>query len=653
MLGSDLAKDMMLNALKAYKVVMEDKNYLAAEDVADALAARDDIDCVIISEFACRSGDGERERVISVIRGADSLVRILFCVKGEQVDRDFQRFCFKLNVTDIFDTKQRRRGENPTVDMPAIVTAIRKGRHKPPEQQPKRPGNFKRSWASNRGIGERPADKPKPSPATAAPDIPAAGQAESAAADTPGETEALLTEKDALIAEKEAALSRAEEALKVTKGEAAELKKEIMKYRDALLKERRENTELKASLQDSARSPDNIAADELADKEREIERLSEDMRQLREETEKLRGERASMDAELSALRGEAAKAAADLGGKAAEIGALETRLAELPGLEAELALAMAELASLKENPQGGAPGAEEQLEESEREILRLTEEIRRAREDAEALRVQGAGMREELSALRGEAAKAAADICGKDAAIRALEARIAGLSGIEAALASAQAELSVLKENPQGGAPEDAAAYPPVILRASKQPNLIVGVFNVTRGAGSSTMAYGLAFEGARRGIPSALIPMDGSGDFKAVKGGKRLMVMENAEGGILTAISAGAKLIVLDFGLLLDLDSGGNPIENSSPKQELFGLLSQCHAVFGMCLSAPWHRQKARYFMQMNPEPVFVADKGWHRNIPDRASLTPEVILDSFFPVAKEAAKNTSSPGRERKVRA
>lgn len=168
-------------------------------------------------------------------------------------------------------------------------------------------------------------------------------------------------------------------------------------------------------------------------------------------------------------------------------------------------------------------------------------------------------------------------------------------------------------------------------------PGRMIGVFNVCRGAGASTMALSIAAEAARRGINTFLVGADGTDDFKHAKKVKKLAISykpDAFEEALMSVLNGETKLVVVDFGLLLDIDCEGNVYDELTSKTATFERLAKCSAIFGMGHSAPWHFKKIRCLEKQleQHQPTFITDCKETKNIPSRDELTPEAIVDRLF---------------------
>jgi len=128
----------------------------------------------------------------------------------------------------------------------------------------------------------------------------------------------------------------------------------------------------------------------------------------------------------------------------------------------------------------------------------------------------------------------------------------------------------------------------------------IIGVFNVCRGAGATTMAVELAKESGKRGTRVYVIAADGSDDLEYSKVNQKNVRMStdpDVDAALLDAMCYGTQLIIFDFGLLLESDRHGNITTDLTKVKKTANRLATCKLRIAMCLSANWHLTKLTPF--------------------------------------------------------
>lgn len=547
MLGDSHTVSRLVPIFSKYKVLLEDRNYLTAADIADALTKREDIDCVIIAESACHKAIDGREGVIRDIRNASETVRILFFLSKPDLDRAFQKYCMSKNVPDLFIPDK-----DGNMNMPDIARTLQKGRLKPQDAKASKHPSAGRRWPKKQ--------PPSPAPVTVV-------QTEQSAAPTP-DAPPLSVPSQSSNPSLETAST---EAVSSPLPEAP--------------------TVIHNRKQGAVRKMVRIPVERIVKKQIEVPVIREV--EERVEVEQIVPKRV----EVPVIREVEERV---------EVEQIVPKRVEVPVTKYVDELVEVEVL---------VPRIKKVIRLRVEKIVTKRVEIPVIREVEERVEV------EQIVTKRVEVP-----------VIREVEERVE-VEQIITNRVEVPVERVVTIEIPK----EQDIPQPPPPMRGVPA-NVIIGVFNVSRGAGASSMALALAKEGARRKLRSFLIGLDGSGDYKTIKSpDRRLTILDGEENGILSAVSAGARLIVLDFGQIVELDSFGELKPETVLNHSLFSQLSQCHIVYGMCLSAPWHRLKVEYFTQMNPRPQFIADQSWHKNIANRRDMTPEAILDLIFPLQKQ----------------
>ena len=140
---------------------------------------------------------------------------------------------------------------------------------------------------------------------------------------------------------------------------------------------------------------------------------------------------------------------------------------------------------------------------------------------------------------------------------------------------------------------------------------VIIGVYNICRGVGATTMAAELAKEAGGRGLNVYLIAADGRDDLVYVKHKNiRISVDTNLDAVLMDAMCSGAHLIIIDFGLLLEVNRHGETESDLSSKIKLFNIAGNCNMRIAMCHSVEWHAVKllpfaAGTFPKLTPSQV------------------------------------------------
>jgi hypothetical protein len=162
----------------------------------------------------------------------------------------------------------------------------------------------------------------------------------------------------------------------------------------------------------------------------------------------------------------------------------------------------------------------------------------------------------------------------------------------------------VERDSSVSGASSDCEIYVP-----EPTGTVIIGVFNICRGAGATTMAVELAKESSKRGTRVYVIAADGSDDLEYSKVHHRNIRMStnvDVDAALLDAMCCGTQLIIFDFGLLLESDRHGNIVTDLTKVKKKADRLSTCKLKIAMCLSAPWHLTKLMpYTCGQNPKIV------------------------------------------------
>ncbi len=485
MLGDAHVLERLSAMLQKYKVELEQKNYMTADDVGDALKTRTDITSVIVAERACEYAIGGRNEVIEKIRSYDEKVRILFCFQKSNPNRQFRDYCFPYHVTDFFVPDK-----DGSVDIPDIARAALKGRLKSIEEE--LPPINKKSGRLFNALGKKNA-------------------------------EAEACKKNALeelVAQVQPAPSavHTDEVVVVEKPVPREIIVEVP-Y-DVIVEKRVPREVVKEVIEE-------VIIEKRVQKEVVVEK----------------------------------------------------------------------------------PVPHEVIVEVPYDVIvekRVPREI--VKEIFEDVIVEKKIPREVIVEVPYDVI--VEKPVPREVVVEVTEDEIAFSGDVDVS----DSEIN---------------------LNLSAEGTAIIGVFNVCRGAGSSTMSFNLATEAARQGVLTYLMSADECKDFSMIKNrNKNLQISGNPslDDGLVEAFSSGAKLIVLDFGLLLEISPEGELLSELEPKTKLFDRLRSCHAVFGMCLSAPWHISKLSYFEQLDFRFTLISDRRISRNIRTRDELTAESIIEQLF---------------------
>ena len=129
----------------------------------------------------------------------------------------------------------------------------------------------------------------------------------------------------------------------------------------------------------------------------------------------------------------------------------------------------------------------------------------------------------------------------------------------------------------------------------------IIGVFNISHGAGATSMAYALASELHKTDEKVALLEVDNKADISLAKGKFPRIVSATTEEALrnlqLYSISD-YSFIVVDFGSIFNINSKGKLVDDHlSEKKQLINEFFRCHLHIGMGFSASWHASKLTFF--------------------------------------------------------
>ena len=140
---------------------------------------------------------------------------------------------------------------------------------------------------------------------------------------------------------------------------------------------------------------------------------------------------------------------------------------------------------------------------------------------------------------------------------------------------------------------------------------VVIGVFSLSRGAGSTRTAVELALKLMRVGR-TMVIGMDGSADLYSAGLPEQVVisvpVYEEAINTLSIHISEKQyRFIILDFGLILRITNIGQPDEPLSERIHLINELRRCDRIICRSFSAPWHSQKERILSGLSLQDVIV----------------------------------------------
>lgn len=171
---------------------------------------------------------------------------------------------------------------------------------------------------------------------------------------------------------------------------------------------------------------------------------------------------------------------------------------------------------------------------------------------------------------------------------------------------------------------------------------VIIGVFNICRGAGATTMAVEIAKECGKRGTRVYIIAADGSDDLeysKVKQKNVRYSVDPNIDASLLDAMCCGTQMIIFDFGLLLETDRNGNITTALARLNKTVERLSTCKLKIAMGLSAEWHLTKLTPFIcgqypKITPTHLILDKRVSGINFPDvftREQMPSSAIVDEI----------------------
>lgn len=144
---------------------------------------------------------------------------------------------------------------------------------------------------------------------------------------------------------------------------------------------------------------------------------------------------------------------------------------------------------------------------------------------------------------------------------------------------------------------------PMEVTRPHHSGTYILGIFNLSRGAGATWTAVDIAEHLAGSGYKAVVVALDGRNDLKYQKGKAEYLVPEEDNGDTLVHFLAGNgrhEFIILDFGNLFDLSPSGKlQSYNLTDNRGKIGEFMRCNLHIGMGFSAEWHANKIKYFTE------------------------------------------------------
>jgi len=144
---------------------------------------------------------------------------------------------------------------------------------------------------------------------------------------------------------------------------------------------------------------------------------------------------------------------------------------------------------------------------------------------------------------------------------------------------------------------------PVEVERKSSGGCTVLGIFNLSRGAGATRTAVDIAEHLTSIGHRSAVVALDGKSDLKYQRGKAEYIVPEEENGDTLVHFLAGSgqhRFILLDFGTLFDLSPCGRLLSyNLTGNRAKIGEFMRCQLHIGMGFTAEWHANKIKYFVE------------------------------------------------------
>lgn len=144
---------------------------------------------------------------------------------------------------------------------------------------------------------------------------------------------------------------------------------------------------------------------------------------------------------------------------------------------------------------------------------------------------------------------------------------------------------------------------PVEVTRTHHSGTYILGIFNLSRGAGATQTAVDIAEHLASSGYKAAVVALDGRSDLKYQKGKAEYLVPEEDNGDTLVHFLAGNghhEFIILDFGNLFDVSPSGKlQSYNLTDNRGKIGEFMRCNLHIGMGFTAEWHANKIKYFTE------------------------------------------------------
>lgn len=144
---------------------------------------------------------------------------------------------------------------------------------------------------------------------------------------------------------------------------------------------------------------------------------------------------------------------------------------------------------------------------------------------------------------------------------------------------------------------------PVEVIKRQNNGSFIIGVFNLSRGAGATQTAVDIAEQLAANAYSVVVVAMDHKSDLKYQSGKADYIVPEDDQADTLIHFLAGNgkhDYIILDFGMLFELSPSGKLLSyNLTDSKAKIGEFMRCHLHIGMGFSSEWHVNKIKYFVE------------------------------------------------------
>jgi hypothetical protein len=171
---------------------------------------------------------------------------------------------------------------------------------------------------------------------------------------------------------------------------------------------------------------------------------------------------------------------------------------------------------------------------------------------------------------------------------------------------------------------------------------VVIGVFNISRGAGATTMAVEIAKVSGIRGTKVYVIAADGSDDLmnaKVKEKNVRLSADKDIDASLMDAMLLGSQLIIIDFGVLADIDKNGYITSSLTQLSKSADRLATCKLRIAMGFGANWHLPKLKPFIDGKNTKIVPTHIILDKNVRgidfpcvySRDEMTPSAVVDDI----------------------